>query len=212
MSNFPRLAQVVLDTTDARRLAEFYRQFLGFRYRPGDEPPPAGADDERGRDWLVLLDPEGRRALAFQQVERLKETTWPAGDVPQQMHLDTIVPDKAELDRQHDRALRLGATLRYDRSADEGEPLRVYTDPAGHLFCVFVATALPSRPAPGRPVERPLAGHLGFAEVLDQLDRSGGSPGFLRRGQRPEQTVLVQPQPEPPAAFAFHADPAAREG
>jgi catechol 2,3-dioxygenase-like lactoylglutathione lyase family enzyme len=145
MSPYPRLVQVVLDTTDARQLAEFYREFLGFRYRPGDEPPPAGADDERGRDWLVLLTPDGARALAFQQVERLKETTWPDDDVPQQMHLDTIVPDKAELDRQHDRALRLGATLRYDRSQDAHEPLRVYADPAGHLFCVFVA------PEPARP-------------------------------------------------------------
>ena len=139
MSPFPRLAQVVLDTTDARRLAEFYREFLGYRYRPGDEPPPEGTDDERGRDWLVLLTPDGARGLAFQQVERLTETTWPEDGVPQQMHLDTIVPDKGELDRQHERALRLGATLRYDRSADEGEPLRVYADPAGHLFCVFVA-------------------------------------------------------------------------
>jgi catechol 2,3-dioxygenase-like lactoylglutathione lyase family enzyme len=139
MSSFPRLAQVVLDTADARRLAEFYREFLGYRYRPGDEPPPAGTDDERGRDWLVLLTPDGARGLAFQQVERLKETTWPDDDIPQQMHLDTIVPDKGELDRQHERALSLGATLRHDRSADEGEPLRVYADPAGHLFCVFVA-------------------------------------------------------------------------
>jgi catechol 2,3-dioxygenase-like lactoylglutathione lyase family enzyme len=138
MSPFPRLAQVVLDTTDARRLAEFYREFLGYRYRPGDEPP-AGTDDERGRDWLVLLTPDGARGLAFQQVERLRETTWPDDGIPQQLHLDTIVPDKSELDRQHERALRLGATLRYDRSADEGEPLRVYADPAGHLFCVFVA-------------------------------------------------------------------------
>jgi catechol-2,3-dioxygenase len=139
MSPFPRLAQVVLDTTDARRLAEFYREFLGFHYRPGDEPPPAGADDERGRDWLVLLAPDGARGLAFQQVERLKEATWPDDGVPQQLHLDTTVPDKGELDRQHDRAVRLGATLRHDRSADEDEPLRVYADPAGHLFCVFVA-------------------------------------------------------------------------
>jgi catechol 2,3-dioxygenase-like lactoylglutathione lyase family enzyme len=139
MSPFPRLAQVVLDTTDARRLAEFYREFLGYRYRPGDEPPAEGADDERGRDWLVLLTPDGARGLAFQQVERLEATTWPDDGIPQQMHLDTIVPDKGELDRQHERALRLGATLRYDRSADEGEPLRVYADPAGHLFCVFVA-------------------------------------------------------------------------
>jgi catechol 2,3-dioxygenase-like lactoylglutathione lyase family enzyme len=139
MSPFPRLAQVVLDTTDARRLAEFYREFLGYRYRPGDEPPAKGTDDERGRDWLVLLTPDGARGLAFQQVERLTETTWPDDGIPQQMHLDTIVPDKGELDRQHERALRLGATLRHDRSADEGEPLRVYADPAGHLFCVFVA-------------------------------------------------------------------------
>jgi len=141
MSNFPRLAQVVLDTTDARRLAEFYREFLGFGYRAGDEPPPAGADDERGRDWLVLLAPDGGRGLAFQQVAALRETTWPDGDVPQQMHLDLIVADQAELDRQHHRALSLGAALRYDRSADAAEPLRVYADPAGHLFCFFVSAA-----------------------------------------------------------------------
>lgn len=139
MSDVPRLAQVVLDTTDARRLAEFYREFLGFRYRPGDEPPPAGAADERGRDWLVLLAPDGHRALAFQQVGSLKPTTWPDDTVPQQMHLDVIVGDTAELDRQHDRALRLGATLRQDRSRDPVEQLRTYADPAGHLFCVFVA-------------------------------------------------------------------------
>jgi catechol 2,3-dioxygenase-like lactoylglutathione lyase family enzyme len=143
MSTFPRLAQVVLDTTDARRLAEFYREFLGFHYRPGEEPPPAGADDAAGREWLVLLHPDGYRAMAFQQVDRLKETTWPDGDVPQQMHLDIVVPDKAELDRQHERAKELGATVRLDRSDDEEEPLRVYADPAGHLFCVFVGTAGP---------------------------------------------------------------------
>ena len=129
----------MLDTTDARRLAEFYREFLGYRYRPGDEPPPAVTDDERGRDWLVLLTPGGERGLAFQQVGRLRQTTWPEDGIPQQMHLDMIVADKGELDRQHERALRLGATLRHDRSADGDEPLRVYTDPAGHLFCVFVA-------------------------------------------------------------------------
>jgi Glyoxalase-like domain len=36
--SFPVLRQVVLDTTDARTLAEFYRQLLGFSYRSGDEP------------------------------------------------------------------------------------------------------------------------------------------------------------------------------
>lgn len=53
-SGFPVLRQIVLDTTDARGLAEFYRELLGYAYRAGDEAPPAGEDDPRGRDWLVL--------------------------------------------------------------------------------------------------------------------------------------------------------------
>jgi Glyoxalase-like domain len=57
---FPARQQIVLDSTDARRLAEFYRALLGYRYRAGDEPPPAGADDPEGKDWLVLVHPSGR--------------------------------------------------------------------------------------------------------------------------------------------------------
>src|SRR5262249_32355451 len=111
---YPRLVQVVLDTTDARRLAEFYRELLGLRYRDGEEAPPAGEPDPRGRDWLVLRDPDGGRSLAFQQVSELAESTWPEHTVPQQLHLDLTVPTVAELDAQHERALRLGARLRYD--------------------------------------------------------------------------------------------------
>ena len=44
----------------------------------------------------------------------------------------------AELDEQHERALALGARLLEDRSTDPEEPLRVYADPAGHPFCIFV--------------------------------------------------------------------------
>jgi hypothetical protein len=136
---FPQIIQTVLDTTDPRGLAEFYRQLFGLAYRPGDETPPAGAPDERGQDWLVLRTPDGGRALAFQKVDDLPETTWPEAGVPQQMHLDTAVSSVAELDRQHERAMALGARLRFDRTDDEEEPLRVYADPAGHLFCIFVA-------------------------------------------------------------------------
>ncbi|MEU7796539.1 VOC family protein [Micromonospora tulbaghiae] len=135
----PRLCQVVLDCTDARALAEFYRALLGLVYRPGDEPPAAGEPDERGRDWLVLRTAEGAPQLAFQQVDRLPEATWPEGEVPQQLHLDLTVPSVAELDRQHERVLALGGRMLRDRSDDPDEPLRVYADPAGHPFCVFVA-------------------------------------------------------------------------
>jgi hypothetical protein len=135
---YPQILQTVLDTTDPRGLAEFYREMFGLAYRPGDETPPAGEPDENGQDWLVLLMPTGERSLAFQKVDALPETTWPEDGVPQQMHLDTAVPDADELDRQHERALALGARLRYDRRHTDEEPLRVYADPAGHLFCIFV--------------------------------------------------------------------------
>jgi hypothetical protein len=87
----------------------------------------------------VLLDTDGGRALAFQQVERLERTTWPTHDVPMQMHLDLTVPDVGELEHHRARAEALGATLLLDRTDEEDEPLYVLADPSGHPFCVFVA-------------------------------------------------------------------------
>ena len=128
------LLHTVLDTTDVRRLAEFYRQLLGLVYRPGDEEP--GDDD----DWLVLTWPDGRRALAFNRVDEseMAPSDWPAPGAVKHMHLDTVVGSVAELDAEHVRALGLGASLRLDRSDDPEEPLRAYADPVGHIFCIFV--------------------------------------------------------------------------
>jgi glyoxalase superfamily protein len=134
---FPVLRTTVLDATDARALAEFYRQLLGLRYRPGDEPPEPGGPDPRGDDWLVLRNPTGAH-LAFQAVAQLPRATWPEGPVPQQLHLDLAVASAAELNVQHERAVGLGATLLLDRFDDPEEPLRVYADPAGHPFCILV--------------------------------------------------------------------------
>jgi catechol 2,3-dioxygenase-like lactoylglutathione lyase family enzyme len=136
---FPHLRQVVLDCTDARALAEFYRRLLGLRYRQGDDPPAAGEPDPAGQDWLVLQDSTGTPRVAFQQVTELPAVTWPHGPVPQQLHLDLTVPTVHELDAQHERAVSLGARLLDDHSDDPEEPLRVYADPAGHPFCIFVA-------------------------------------------------------------------------
>ena len=139
--SFPSVVQVVLDTTDARGLAEFYRNLLGFAYRAGDEPPAEGQVDERGQDWLVIRHPSGSPRIAFQQVRTLPRSTWPRDEIPQQLHLDLSVSTLQDLHRQHERALELGATLLHDRSEDKQEPLRVYADPAGHPFCIFVAPA-----------------------------------------------------------------------
>jgi len=125
----PVLMHTVVDATDVDEVAEFYRVLLGLRYRPGDEGDP---------DWRVLLDDAGRRVLAVQRVDTLHRSTWPADDVPKQLHMDFRVPDVDELERQRRRAEELGAQLLFDRTDDEGEPLYVFADPAGHPFCVMV--------------------------------------------------------------------------
>lgn len=137
MAEYPQLLHTVLDTTRPRELAEFYRQLLGLSYRPGDEPPSDGAPDEA--DWLVLVDSDGVRKLAFQLVDRLPRTTWPKHDVPMQLHVDFTVSTPAELRRQRGRAEALGAELVLDRTDDPGEPLYVFADLSGHPFCIFVA-------------------------------------------------------------------------
>jgi catechol 2,3-dioxygenase-like lactoylglutathione lyase family enzyme len=138
MSGYPVLMHTALDATDCRALAEFYRQFLGLHYRPGDDVRAEGPDDS---DWLVLLDDDGRRVFAFNQVRALPRPDWPADTVPKQMHHDFRVPDVEELQRQRKRAEELGATLLYDRTEDDGEPLYVLADPAGHPFCILVGHA-----------------------------------------------------------------------
>jgi catechol 2,3-dioxygenase-like lactoylglutathione lyase family enzyme len=137
MAQYPRMLHTVIDTTRPRELAEFYRELLGLQYRPGDEPPADDASDDA--DWLVLVDADEVRKLAFQQVEHLARTTWPEHDVPMQMHLDLTVPGTAELQRQRERAEALGAELLLDRTDDPEEPLYVFADLSGHPFCIFVA-------------------------------------------------------------------------
>ena len=137
MAEYPQLLHTVLDTTDVRALAEFYRQLLGLQYRPGDEPPADGTVDDA--DWLVLVDGDGTRRLAFQETERLVPTTWPEHDVPMQLHVDFTVSSVEELERHRERAESLGASELLDRTDDQDEPLYVFADLAGHPFCIFVA-------------------------------------------------------------------------
>lgn len=145
----PFVCQVVLDCPHPRPLAEFYRELVGYHYRPGDEPPPAGEPDPMGEDWLVLRpesdDRSSGRGLAFQKVDDYRRPVWSAGpeapaDAQRQMlHLDMTVPDVDALVRQRDRATGLGAEILLDRSDDDEEPLYVFADPAGHPFYIFVA-------------------------------------------------------------------------
>jgi catechol 2,3-dioxygenase-like lactoylglutathione lyase family enzyme len=136
MSDYPVLLHTAIDAADCRGLAEFYRELLGLHYREGEEPPTDGSPDDA--DWLVLLDDSGSRVVTIQQKLDTTPPTWPSERVPMQMHLDFTVPTGEELQRHRGRAEELGATLLYDRSADDGEPLLVVRDPAGHPFCLLV--------------------------------------------------------------------------
>jgi len=136
MADYPRLLHAAIDTTDARGLAEFYRQLLGLHYRPGDEPPGDGSEDDA--DWLVLLDRDEHRVLAVQEVDRLERTTWPSHDVPMQLHLDFTVASIEELETHRGRAEELGAKVLLDRTDDDDEALYVLADPSGHPFCLLV--------------------------------------------------------------------------
>lgn len=139
MSNGIRLTATVIDTAEARRAAEFYRALLGWTYRDGDQPPPRGADDPNGTDWLVLVDLDSGARLSFQQVAELAPSTWPTTAVPQQLHLDFTVTDTDALERAKAQVLELGGRELLDRSDDEDEPLYVFADLDGHPFCIFVS-------------------------------------------------------------------------
>src|SRR6185503_277380 len=107
----PFVRQVVLDCRHPRALAEFYRELLGYAYRPGDEPPPADQPDPLGGDWLVLrpeaADPSSGRGIAFQQADDYVPPVWSTGGEPtapgrqqQMVHLDMTVLDVDSLARQ----------------------------------------------------------------------------------------------------------------
>jgi hypothetical protein len=101
---------VVLDTTDARGLAEFYRELIGQVYVAGAEPPPAGEVDRKASEWLAIHHHSGSPRIAFEHVAALARATWPEGGIPQQLHFDLQVPTLQDLDLHHRRVLELGAT------------------------------------------------------------------------------------------------------
>jgi catechol 2,3-dioxygenase-like lactoylglutathione lyase family enzyme len=121
------LTAVVLGAPDPRDLAEFYGRLLGW---------PKGADEP---DWVSLRPPGGGPGLSFQLEDLHVPPVWPAGPGDQQMqsHLDIEVDD---LETAGAYAISCGATL---AKFQPQEDVRVYLDPAGHPFCLWVVTPQP---------------------------------------------------------------------
>ncbi len=115
------LAGTVLDSSDARKLADFYEQFLGWE-RTQNEP-----------DWVVLTPPGDGSRLSFQTEPEYVRPVWPSTKDAQQMsmHLDIATDD---VERSVALAVDLGAKVA------EWQPQKdvtVMLDPAGHPFCLF---------------------------------------------------------------------------
>jgi len=76
----------------------------------------------------ALISADGRNVM-LQQVSEYNPPRWPDPAHPQQAHLDLAVDD---LNTGEARALDLGASLNA-----RGERFPVFTDPAGHPFCLI---------------------------------------------------------------------------
>jgi catechol 2,3-dioxygenase-like lactoylglutathione lyase family enzyme len=116
------VTSIVLGAPDANALGAFYRRLLGWEVRT-EEP-----------GWMKLRAPAGGAGLAFQEETQYVRPAWPAGPDDQQMmmHLDIEVDD---LDAAGAHAIAAGATLAEFQPQDD---VRVYFDPAGHPFCLWV--------------------------------------------------------------------------
>ncbi|MBT8224843.1 MAG: VOC family protein [Dactylosporangium sp.] len=112
-----QLRSIVFDCPDPSYLAAFYSTLLGLP-RTVDEP-----------GWVVIGGPDLGR-IAFQHVDGYQPPDWPGQCQPQQLHLDVLVEDIAEAERE---VRAIGAT----RLPGGDGTFRVYADPAGHPFCLL---------------------------------------------------------------------------
>jgi catechol 2,3-dioxygenase-like lactoylglutathione lyase family enzyme len=114
-----RLAGIVVDCPDPRALARFYEALLGAERL------------EDSAAWVTLALGDGYPSFSLQRTDRYRAPDWISGEPPQQMHLDILVEDLDEAERQ---VLGLGGTLL--EGSDKPIGYRVYADPVGHPFCL----------------------------------------------------------------------------
>lgn len=118
-----RLTAPVLGTPDPRGLARFYQRLLDWPLR--DDSP----------QWATLRPADGSTGLSFQLEEDHVPPVWPPEPGTQQMqvHLDIQVDDLAAAAPVAEEA---GARLLATNDHDD-ELVRIYADPAGHVFCLW---------------------------------------------------------------------------
>jgi catechol 2,3-dioxygenase-like lactoylglutathione lyase family enzyme len=116
------LTTVNIGAPDPGALARFYRELLGWEVAAQEQ------------HWVLLKNPGGGVGLSFQTEAGYRRPVWPAGAGDQQMmmHLEIRAVD---LDAAGAHAKACGATLADQQPQDD---VRVYLDPAGHPFCLWL--------------------------------------------------------------------------
>ncbi|NHN55558.1 VOC family protein [Calidifontibacter sp. DB0510] len=115
---------IALSARDPQKLAEFYRDLLGY--------PISSSDPE----WVTMQIGDSRSNLAFMLDEQHEPPVWPSeGGAPSmQLHLDVGVTD---LEGSVADAIALGAR---QAAYQPQEDVRVMLDPEGHPFCLYLDT------------------------------------------------------------------------
>jgi catechol 2,3-dioxygenase-like lactoylglutathione lyase family enzyme len=118
------LTAAVLGTPDPPGLARFYQRLLDWPLRDDTD------------EWATLRPADGSTGLSFQLEADHVPPVWPPepGTQQMQLHLDILVDD---LEGACAVAEDAGATPAGGHE-DDDEIVRVYRDPAGHPFCLFV--------------------------------------------------------------------------
>ena len=114
------LKMVTLDSSDARRDAEFWSAVLGWEV--------TAVEDE-----YAMLSGPGGVALGLGTLADHEAPGWPNAHGSKQFHFDLAVDD---LDAAAADIVGLGATLPDEQP---GETWRVLLDPSGHPFCLTLA-------------------------------------------------------------------------
>ena len=120
-----RRHHVVIDCQDPSALAEFYSELLGLSIT------------YKSDDWVVIAEHENASGFAFQLAPDHQPPAWPDPSRPQQFHIDVMVEDP---DAAAAQVMAIGGV-----PMAQGE--HVYSDPAGHPFCLI------RRPAWARPID-----------------------------------------------------------
>lgn len=123
MSDEMRLSSVTLNCQDAQPLADFYADITG------------GTVTFCGGGWATVATGGGR--IDMQAVDGYERPHWPGPAGTSLLHLDFLVDDLASAEQ---RVVGAGA-VKFDFQPN-AEHCLVFSDPAGHPFCLTTVDEL----------------------------------------------------------------------